>query len=69
MDTDNPNYKVKRKLPVFTTEQKEKIRQEVLNLLKANPTLYLTDVKNYLVREYGIADQTAYLWLRHWCIG
>lgn len=69
MATDKPNYKAKRKLPIFTTEQKEAIRQEVLNLLKANPAMYLTDFKNYLVTEYGIAEQTAYMWLRHWSIG
>lgn len=66
MATDNANYRVKRKLPIFTAQQKEMIRQEVLNLLKANPAMYLTDAKNYLVTKYGIADQTAYLWLRHW---
>jgi hypothetical protein len=66
---ENSEHRVKRKYPIITAEQKEAIRQEVLTLLKAKPSLYLSDLKDHLVMTHGLAEQTAYMWLRHWSIG
>lgn len=69
MAAEHHRHKVKRKYPIINAGQKEKIREELLALLEAEPSLYLSDLKDHLVKKYMVAEQTAYMWLRLWSIG
>lgn len=66
MPDKQPTSRVNRKTPLITAEEKEIIHQKVLALVKANPSLFLTDLKDHLVTKCHLRPATAYEWLRHW---